>query len=270
MSKNKIGILGCGWLGLPLAKSLLEKGYFVSGTTTSSEKMEELRALDILPFQISLLPHAIEGNIQGFLSQTDTLIINVPPRLRGSQRESYVDKMQLLLKEIEKNKPKQIVFVSSTAVYGDAAGKVTETTIPTPTTESGKQLLVCEQLFQKAPDLKTTIIRFGGLIGPMRHPITMLSGKQNLSNGNAPINLIHLEDCIHMIITIIEKEYWGETFNGVYPQHPSKSEYYTLEANKRGLEPPQYSKENDEGSNKIVLSQNYLDKGHVFTTAILT
>lgn len=268
MSKKRIGVLGCGWLGLPLAKSLLEKNYFVSGTSTSPEKLKELQQLGITSFQLKLSPHAIQGDIQGFLSQLDVLIINVPPKLRGTQRESYVDKMQLLLTEIEKNHPIQIVFVSSTAVYGDAEGEVTEAAIPTPVTESGKQLLVCEQLFQNASDLKTTIIRFGGLIGPNRHPITMLSGKQNLLNGNAPINLIHLDDCIKMIITIIENDYWADTFNGVYPLHPTKRKYYTSEAQKRGLEPPHYSKETDNASGKIVLSQNYADKGHVFTTSI--
>ncbi len=270
MIKKRIGVLGCGWLGLPLAKTMLEKGFSVSGTTTSQEKLGELKDLGIAPFQIKVSSQSIEGDIQGFLSQLDVLIINVPPKLRGTHRESYVDKMQLLLSEIEDNHPIKIVFVSSTAVYGDADGEVTEATIPTPVTESGKQLLVCEQLFQNASELKTTIIRFGGLIGPNRHPVTMLSGRENLSNGNAPVNLIHLEDCIEMIITIIENDYWGETFNGVYPQHPSKQEYYTTVANKRELEPPQYSNEMDGTLGKIVLSQNYSKKGHVFSTGIYT
>ena len=38
--REKISILGCGWLGLPLAKSLLAKGYKIKGSTTSESKLE--------------------------------------------------------------------------------------------------------------------------------------------------------------------------------------------------------------------------------------
>jgi 3-hydroxyisobutyrate dehydrogenase-like beta-hydroxyacid dehydrogenase len=50
----KISILGCGWLGLPLAKSLLAKSYEVKGSTTSENKLEVLINAGILPFQIQL------------------------------------------------------------------------------------------------------------------------------------------------------------------------------------------------------------------------
>ena len=40
---NKIALIGCGWLGLPLAKSLLKKGYQVAGSTTSVEKLSQFR-----------------------------------------------------------------------------------------------------------------------------------------------------------------------------------------------------------------------------------
>jgi UDP-N-acetyl-D-mannosaminuronate dehydrogenase len=38
----KIAILGLGWLGIPLAKYFAEKGAFVSGSTTSTQKLAEL------------------------------------------------------------------------------------------------------------------------------------------------------------------------------------------------------------------------------------
>ena len=41
---NRIGVLGCGWLGLPLAKSLIKNNYTVYGTTTNKSKIELLSA----------------------------------------------------------------------------------------------------------------------------------------------------------------------------------------------------------------------------------
>lgn len=267
---ERIGVLGCGWLGLPLAKRLVQDSYEVYGTTTSEEKLNELQKEGIRPFQIRLSPTAILGNIQGFLSQIDILIINVPPRLRGKNTESFVDKMVLLHSEMKKSGLTKVLFVSSTAVYGDLEGEVNELTPIKPSTESGKQLMESEQLFGNDPSLSSTIIRFGGLIGPDRHPVTMLAKKTHLTNGNDPVNLIHLEDCIHMILTILENQYWGELFNGVNPFHPSKSDYYGSEAAKRGLPSLKYQVDPTPSKAKVVISQNFLDKGHAFTTSIIS
>lgn len=267
---DSIGVLGCGWLGLPLAKYFISQGHKVYGSTTSAEKLKLLQKDGIHAYHISLSSARIHGDIQGFLSDINILIINLPPKLRSGNHESFVEKIKLLHSEIKESTVLKIIFVSSTAVYGEVDGEVTETTVPKPSTESGRQLLECEQLFQKDTALETTIIRFGGLIGPNRHPVTMLSKRQKLTNGNHPVNLIHLDDCIHMISTLIENNYWNQVFNGVYPLHPTKKEYYSSEALKRGVPSPDYSGSSSEKYNKIVLSKNFLDKNHVFQTSILS
>ena len=248
---STIGVMGCGWLGLPLANSLVHNGYKVYGSTTSREKFAHLRQQDIVPFQIGLSEDKIEGAISEFLRHLDVLVINIPPRLRGKTKENYVQKMQLLHVEVKKTAVRKVIFVSSTSVYGDVEGEVTEDTAPQPITESGKQLLASENIFVNDRDLQTTIIRFGGLIGPNRHPVTMLSGRQNLSNGKAPINLIHLNDCIRIISSVIRNSWWGEVMNGVYPEHPNKQKYYSLEAKKRGLQMPDYKVDNSNKGKKV-------------------
>jgi len=269
LNKN-IGILGCGWLGFPLAQKLIEQGYKVKGTTTSSNKLEVLQNEKIIPYQINLSEDGIKGNIEGFLSNIETLIIVIPPKLRGKHTESFVEKMKFLIAAIRKSEVSNVIFVSSTAVYGNAEGEVSESSPLEPVTESGKQLVECENLFTNEKGFKTTIIRFGGLIGPDRHPVTTLSGKEQLSNGNHPINLIHRKDCTHMILTILEQSYWGEVFNGVYPHHPKKQVYYFEEAQKRGLPTPSYETETVQKKGKIVLSKNFLDKNQSFTTPIIS
>ena len=115
---------------------------------------------------------------------------------------------------------------------------------------------------------ENTIVRFGGLIGPKRHPVNMLSQKKGLKNGTAPVNLIHLKDCIAMLKTIISESYWGEVFNGVFPYHPTKQEYYQNEAKKRGIQAPEYLASTEETLKGRVLSKNYLLKGHTYLTPI--
>ena len=261
-------MLGCGWLGLPLAISLLEKAYSVRGTTTSENKLDSLNKLGITPFHIRLGAKNIEGPISEFLPGLDILIINVPPGLRGNPSSSYIDKMVLLHRAVAIAGIKQLVFVSSTSVYGNQEGEVTEETEVMPATESGRQLVQSENLFFKDPDIQTTIVRFGGLIGPDRHPVNHLSGRKNLTNGDDAVNLIHLDDCIHMIISVIENDWWKEIFNGVYPEHPSKAEYYTTISRKKGLEPPVYKGQGGPIKGKIIISKNFLIKGAVFYTSI--
>ena len=235
---TKISILGCGWLGFPLAKALLENGFSVKGSTTSTEKLLMLKNVGISPFLIELGEVAIKGNVSEFLEGSQGLIIDIPPKLRGISTENFVAKINYIIPFIEKAGIKKVVFVSSTSVYSDENKLVTEETIANPDTESGKQLVACEQLLQNNSNFETTALRFGGLIGEDRNPIRFLAGRNNIENPNAPINLIHQEDCIGIILKIIESNCWGETFNAVAPFHPSREAYYTQKAKEYNLELP--------------------------------
>lgn len=262
--------MGCGWLGLPLAISFKEAGYNVHGSTTSPGKLNQLSAAGIQPYIIRIKESGIEGPITKFLKGMDLLVINIPPGLRSGSRENYVKKMQAIHTALKDSPVKELVFVSSTSVYGSASGEVTEDTPPAPETESGRQLLEAELIFRQDTQLKTIVVRFGGLIGSDRHPVTMLSGKRGLKNGHAPVNLIHRDDCIHMIKAVVQDGHWNEIFNGVFPAHPKKADYYRREAKKRKISPPIYATTEGESTAKMVISRNYLTKNYSFFTSIYT
>ncbi|OAB28556.1 Nucleoside-diphosphate-sugar epimerase [Flavobacterium fryxellicola] len=238
---TKISILGCGWLGLPLAKALLQNNFLVSGSTTSEDKLKVLDQQGIKPFLIALSENKTTGNVTDFLENSEILIIDIPPKLRGSENENFVSKIRNIIPFIEKSVVTKVLFISSTSVYNDTATLVTEDTIPQPDTESGKQLLETEELLQTNINFKTTIVRFGGLIGKDRHPVKFLAGRANLANPEAPINLIHQEDCIGIIQKIIITNAWNETFNAVAPFHPSREKYYTQKAVDLNLPLPKFT-----------------------------
>ena len=265
---NKISILGCGWLGLPLAKSLLSKGYKVKGSTTSESKLEVLKNAGILPFQIQLEEHQIIGNIEDFLKETDVLVIDIPPGLRretsASNEMTFVNKVKTLIPFIEKSGVQKVIFVSSTSVYGDSnifstSLEVTEETKTNPDTESGKQLVIAETLLQSNPHFKTTVIRFGGLLGEDRHPVKFLAGRTNVENPDAPVNMIQREDCIGIIEKALafardDNWEWNQTFNAVAPQHPTRKVYYHKKAEILNLPLPTFAK-NSESKGKIISSK---------------
>ncbi|MNL20991.1 hypothetical protein D3C87_1422640 [compost metagenome] len=254
---KKISILGCGWLGLPLAKKLIKKGNSVNGSTTSESKLSILKDAGINPFLVMLESESISETINDFLTESEILIIDIPPKLRAntdSSRKIFVEKIETLIPFIEKSTIKKVLFVSSTSVYGDQNDLITEETNPNPETESGKQLLLAEAILQKNHNFQTTILRFGGLIGEDRHPVKFLAGKENLENPDAPVNLIHQNDCINIIKEIIHQSKWNEVFNAVAPFHPTREDYYTQKAKEHNVVLPKF---NSEKSNikKIISSQ---------------
>lgn len=266
---TQISILGCGWLGLPLAKALLKNSFSVKGSTTSVEKLSVLKNSGVQAFQIELSETKIQGEVNSFLENSKILIIDIPPKLRGNSKENFVSKIKNVIPFIEKSTIENVLFISSTSVYGEENLIVTEETELNPDTESGKQLIKSEQLLQSNPNFKTAILRFGGLIGEDRHPIKFLAGRTNVENPNAPINLIHQEDCIGIILEILrqaqnDKLECNETFNAVTPFHPSRKEYYTQKAIDLNLALPEF---NDENSNLgKTISSSKIEKvlGYVF------
>lgn len=261
---QQISILGCGWLGLTLAQSLINTGFAVKGSTTSPAKIGFLKEIGIQPFLIALHSGSIEGDIVSFLCGSEIAVIDIPPKLRGENRESFIDKIKTLIPYIEASGIKKVMFASSTAVYADTNTIVTEDTPAQPETESGKQLLEAEKLLQANANFKTTVLRFGGLVGEDRQPVKYMAGKENLENPDGPVNLIHQKDCIGIMLKIIEKEIWGEIFNAVAPYHPSREEHYTKEATALNLPLPKFS--HDKPSiGKTVSSQKLIDVlGNIF------
>lgn len=235
---KKIAILGCGWLGLPLAISFLKNGFEVNGATTTHSKLSELSHLGIHPFLISIENDSIEGDIEVFFKNVSVLIITIPPKLRTETNENFLKKMAILVPFIEKCGVKKVIFVSSTSVFEDANQVVCSAEFANPNTNSGIQLLECEKLLQENSNFDTTIVRFGGLIGKDRHPIYSLSGKKGVKNPNAAINLIHLSDCIAVLQRVIALQYWRKTLHAVAPFDAAKADFYTKKALKMGLNPP--------------------------------
>jgi nucleoside-diphosphate-sugar epimerase len=270
---TQISILGCGWLGLPLAKALLENDFSVKGSTTSTEKLSTLKNSGIQPYLIALSEEKPTGNLQSFLENSTILIIDIPPKLRGSGTENFVSKIKNLIPYLEKSSVQKVLFISSTSVYGEDNLMVTEETELNPDTESGKQLVQTEQLLQSNPNFKTTILRFGGLIGEDRHPIKFLAGRKNIENPNAPINLIHQQDCIGILLEILrvseisgqhDKLERNETFNAVTPFHPSRKDYYTQKATELNLNLPEFNTENNTFGKTILSNKIQTVLGYTF------
>lgn len=239
MENTTVGILGCGWFGLPFAKVLVQLGYAVKGSTTSTDKLQVLEGLGIEPYQINLND---TSELPAEFFKVNVLFVNVPPRAKSEDASAYPEKLKAIAKAAE-GKVKQLVFISSTGIFEDGNFEVNEETTPQPDTEAGKALLAAEKVFSQNTQFVTTIIRFAGLIGPGRNLAKFFAGRKEVPNGKAPVNLIALADCIGICLQLLNKQAFGAIYHAVVPQHPTRNEFYTKLCEVSGMEKPIFKDE---------------------------
>ncbi|WP_370390430.1 hypothetical protein [uncultured Winogradskyella sp.] len=241
--KAGISILGCGWLGLDLARALIASGFKVKGSTTTSTKLEILKHYNIEPYLISISELGIKGDFEGFISNSEILIIAVPPGLRKNPDKRYDLEMTFVAKALAQTSVKYILFIGSTSVFQDdyTIPVIYADTEPNSNHTNAKQLLAAERLFTELEGISTTILRFSGLIGDDRHPGYYLQGRKNLPNSEGPINLIHKMDCIGIIKRILHDNHWGKTWNAAFPKHPKRKAYYVQFCKQHELPEPTFA-----------------------------
>lgn len=225
--KETISILGCGWLGKTLAISLTKNGYQVKGSTTSVNKINELKSIGITPISIDISQRGIDWS--DFLN-SDFLIIAI------TSKQS--DDFERLIKKIEKSEVRKIIFISSTSVYPNTNNIVTE-----DSTIKVSELSNVENLFKINDVLDTTVIRFGGLFGYDRQPGDFFKDNKIIQNPEGYINFIHRDDCIGIIEQLISQGIGNITLNACSDSHPKRRAFYTNAFRKLGKPEPVFNEE---------------------------
>lgn len=252
MNKS-ISILGCGWLGKPLAKHFLNRGFEVKGSTTTPEKVDSLKENGITPYLLN--SKNLDEEQYGEFLNTDVVVVTISPQSKQV--------MGKLARDIANSPAAKAIFVGSTAVYPNTGGEMTESDaeyIKSP--HSGRVMKELEDAFLEQDNLNTTVVRFGGLFGPGRTPGKFMAGFKGLSGGEKPVNMIHLDDCIGIIETIVDQNAYGEVFNACAPEHPLRKDFYVEAAVKAGVAPPEFLKpeEEDVSKFKIVNSDKLIEE----------
>lgn len=246
-----VAILGCGWLGLPLAKALLAQGYRVVGTTTSAEQVPLLAAAGIEPHLLQLGPEFVaadEARLTRLLQQASLLVLNVPPR--AAVAGGYPQLLRPVHRAVAAARLKAVLFVSTTGVYPDEPRPMYETDAVS-TRDAASDVLRTEGHFvPRYSQWQSTVVRLGGLIGPDRAPGRFLAGRRDLPQGGAPVNLLHLTDAVGVLTTIINQNIWGHTLNVCAASHPTRREFYPAAAQHIGLAAPTFRSES--GGGKLI------------------
>ncbi|MDU5168333.1 MAG: SDR family NAD(P)-dependent oxidoreductase [Haemophilus parainfluenzae] len=236
---KSVAIVGLGWLGLPLALHLKELGWCVKGSKQSPDDAQKLHQLGIetYPFSLSDEMKRLPDHIRP-LFNVDALIITLPPSSFSSQQ--YCEYLAFLANQAKKQGVQHVLFTSSTSVFPNISGQFAENSQLSAETEIGKTLIQAEQCLFQSGISHCDILRLAGLIGKQRHPVKFLAGKHNLKQGNSPVNLVYLEDCIQAITALLMNPNGLRTYHLCAPIHPTRAEYYTKAAVFYDLSIPQF------------------------------
>ena len=107
-----ISLLGCGKLGFPLALDLLNEGYNIKGSTTTTSKIDKLEQLGISPYLIN-----IEEVIELEFFNSDILVLTLPYKKYFSDSNIYKTQIKKVCDSLRFSSIKHIIFTSSSSVY---------------------------------------------------------------------------------------------------------------------------------------------------------
>lgn len=200
---SRIGIMGGGWLGLAVAEKAMERNHSIKVSTTHKEKSTLLKKKGFDAAVVEVSEFDINGEID-FFNDVKLLIISIPPGLRKNPDRNYIAVIEQIINKIELTGIEKVIFTSSTSVYGNQAEIITEESELLGTTDAARQIIAVEKKLLEHKQFESCILRLGGLVGPNRHPIFTLSGKKNIPNPLSPINFIHQQDAVSIILHIIE------------------------------------------------------------------
>jgi nucleoside-diphosphate-sugar epimerase len=195
-------IVGCGYLGLRVAKQWLEAGQAVVGITRSPARADELKqqgvegvVADITrPQTLKVLPEV----------ETVLFAVGYDAASGRSRREYYVSGLQAVIKALSP-KTERFILISSTAVYGQNKGEWVDEDSPCqPKTESGWALLEAENVLAASRfGHYAVILRLAGLYGPgrlLRRAKDLLAGNLIMAEKERYLNLIHVDDAAAIVI----------------------------------------------------------------------
>jgi nucleoside-diphosphate-sugar epimerase len=249
---KKVAIVGLGWLGMPLALSLIGKGWQVTGSKTTEDGVEAARMCGLESYLLQLTPELeCDSDDLDALLEVDALVITLPARRSGEGEDFYLLAVQEIVDSALAHAIPHIVFISSTSVYGDAEGVMTEDSPLDPVTDSGRCLRKLEHWLHDLPGTSVDILRLSGLVGPKRHPGRFFAGKR-APHGNHVVNLVHLEDAVAAIELLLETEGGGRLYNLSAPQHPTRGRFYPQMSRQLGLEVPSFSDDANGGTGKQI------------------
>jgi len=211
---ERVLLAGCGDVGLRVARLLRAQGHEVFALR---RRLPQVRDEGIHWLASDLTKPATMGRLPAGISR----LVYLPApdvRDRASYEAVFLGGLRAVLAALGGAALQRVLFVSSSAVYGDHAGEwVDEDTPAQPPGFNGSVLLEAERWLASQP-IRSTVVRLAGLYGPGRLQLIdrLRAGKAAAPRGQAHwANRIHVDDAAAAIAHLLLLPDAGPLYLGV-------------------------------------------------------
>lgn len=225
-------IVGAGWLGTPLAQTLIDQGHQVTVTRRSQTRLDEFPLTSVQPALLDLNePHSQQQLVELIEQHRIERIVGAfPPGFRKGNGQEYAQQWQRLVSAAKQSSVNKLLMVSSTTVYPNLAVDMKEedaTLALAQTSEhfsdNARIMLQAEQYVIDS-GIDYAIVRCSGLIGSDRHPSRFAMRLKQVSR-KAPANMVHQDDAVAATAFALN-QIDNEVVNATTPNTVSKAEFY--------------------------------------------
>lgn len=265
----KIAIIGCGYIGYEIAKSLYEKGHFVTCTTINPERVEKLSKVS---HKTLVMKGSDENEMHLILKNNDVIIVTISTKAKIDFEATFLQTTQTIKKcALQIGTPKTIIYTSKSSVYGNHDGMwVDETADLKAADDENKILIEGENIILSLKDLrwKVCVLRLAQVYGPGRELTKlykMLYKKVIPGHAEYYTNMVHQHDVVGIVDYVLEHEIEG-LYNVVDDDHPTRQEFSNLLSTKLNIAKPKYNPKLADfpDNNKRVSNFKIKEIGYVF------
>ena len=216
MSAPFVMIVGCGDVGGRLARQLLARGWQVSGLRRSVEQLPA----GVQPIAADLRELAIPDAWPAQSPDSLVYCVAASQHDEAGYRQAYVEGLRHVLGWLgeREQRPRRILFVSSSSVYGQADGQwIDEGSVTEPQGYSGRVMLEAERL-ALGSGLPATVVRLTGIYGPGREWLLGQVRQGYRVTEEPPLygNRIHAEDAAGLLAFLLQADARGVALEDRY------------------------------------------------------
>lgn len=211
----RILVVGAGDIGGQLAIKLVKAGHEVWGFRRTNKPIG--KGVNTVVGDVS-----DPETLLGIPNNIDILVYSVasPEFSEEGYHKYYYQGIQYVLHALKAqgHNPKHAFFTSSTSVYHQMDATWVDETSPTePTSFAGKELLLAEQALAEGY-IPATSVRFPGIYGPGRTRMIEQARQGGHCDPTPEVwtNRIHRDDCVGVLLFLIEKVLTGEQIADIY------------------------------------------------------
>lgn len=241
MDEKRALILGCGYVGLNLARALVRAGVQVLATTRTEARLPELEATGAR----AALAEALDPTtLRPLIAWRPHVVFDlIRPQRTGEDRYTAWGTHNIGAAFADAP-PEALVYLSSTAVYGRRGGEWTdETTPPAPTSPLGQARVECENVYldlHRDRGLPVRICRVPGIYGPGRTLRERLEtgAYRRIDDEELWVSRIHVEDLVAGLVAAWRHGRAGEVYLLCDDEPVTGQEYAELTASLLSLPLP--------------------------------